>query len=165
MTGRQTLGLVLVSGALLTATAQCARNPRPDLTPAAVLASQDGRVLDALDLIRDAALIFTNDAGTGQLPTPIARRLVVTHQSALNLLQVRSDGYLQIIQTSLAETMKQLPPDLNRTLAPYFSLASTLLGMLANRQIDETLSADVIAAYKSALAASLEVDRLWLARH
>lgn len=163
MKTRRTLGLVLVSGALLIGTA-CAR-PNPDLTPNAVLASQDGRVLDALDLIRDAALLFTNDANTGQLPLGIARRLVQVHESSLNLLDVRSAGYVQIIQTSLAELIKALPPELNRTLSPYFALASTLLNVLTNRAIDEQLSAEVIAAYKAALAASLRFDNQWLVAH
>lgn len=164
MTPRRTLGLVLVSGALLVGTS-CARNPQPDLSPDAILASQDGRVLDALNLIRDAALLFTNEANTGQLPLPVAKRLVQTHESALKLLEVRSAGYIQIIQTSLAEAAKALPPDLNRTLAPYFALASTLLNVLTNRAIDEQLSAETIAAYKSALASSLAFDRQWLISH
>lgn len=165
MTCSRTLGLVLVSGALLAASTRCARNPDPRLTPGAVLASQDGRVLDALNLVRDSVLIFHNDAGTGQLPTPIARRLVQTHESALRLLQVRSDGYVEIIQASLGEVAKQLPPNLNRMLAPYFSLASTLLGVLNARAIDEQLSAEVIAAYERSLASSLAYDAAWLRNH
>jgi len=163
MIPRRTLGLVLVSGALLVGTS-CARNPRPDLTPDAQLASADGRVLDALDLVRDAALIFTNDAGTGQLPMPIARGLVQTHESSLKLLQVRSQGYAQIIQTSLAESMKLLPPEVARTVGPYFALASTLLNVLSTRAIDEALSAETVAAYQRALASSLAFDAQWLAR-
>lgn len=163
MKTRRTLGLVLVSGALLIGTA-CAR-PNPDLSPDAVLASQDGRVLDALDLIRDASLLFTNDANTGQLPLGIARRLVQVHESSLKLLEVRSAGYVQIIQTSLAELIKALPPELNRTLSPYFALASTLLNVLTNRAIDEQLSAATIAAYQKALAASLAFDSQWLQSH
>lgn len=163
---RRTLGFVLMhaSGALLIGTS-CARNPRLDLTPDALLASQDGRVLDALDLIRDAALLFTNDANTGQLPLGIARRLVQVHESSLKLLEVRSAGYVQLIQTSLAELIKALPPDLNRTLSPYFALASTLLNVLTNRAIDEALSSQVIEAYKAALAASLQFDAQWLVAH
>lgn len=161
-TTRRTLGLVLVSGALV---AGCSRNPDPTLSPAAQLATTNGRVVHALDLTRDAALIFTNDAGTGQLPMPIARRLVQTHESALKLIEVRSDGYVQVIQTSLAEVMKQLPPNLNRTLAPYFALASTLLGVLTNREIDEALSAETIKAYQQALASSLAFDRKWILDH
>lgn len=159
---KRTLGVVLVSGALF---GGCSRNPDPTLTPAAQLASTNGRVLHALDLTRDAALIFTNDLGTGQLTTPIARRLVQTHESALKLLDVRSAGYVQIIQTSLAEAMKQLPPDLTRTLGPYFALASTLLNVLTSREINEQLSADVIAAYKASLASSLAFDASWLLAH
>ena len=143
----------------------CSRNPDPNLTPEAQLASASGRVLSALNLIRDVALPFTNDAGTGQLPLPIARRLVQTHESSLKLLEVRSAGYVQIIQTSLAETMKQLPPALQRTLGPYLALASTLLGILQDRAIDEQLSAEVIAAYQRALAASLAYDAKWIAAH
>lgn len=139
--------------------------PNPDLTPDAQLASLNGRIVNALDLVRDGALIFTNEANTGQLPLPIAKHLVQTHESALKLIEVRSEGYVQIIQTSLAEVARQLPPPLNATLAPYFSLASTLLGMLSNREINEQLSAEVIAAYKTALAYSLAKDSLWLQSH
>jgi hypothetical protein len=153
---------VLVSGALLVG---CSRNHDPVLSPNAVLASQDGRVLDALDLVRDAALLFTNDANTGQLPLGIARQLVQVHSSSLKLLEVRSAGYAAIIQTTLAEVVKQLPPNVNRVVAPYAALASTLLNVLTNRAIDEALSAETIAAYHRALAASLAQDATWLISH
>jgi hypothetical protein len=170
MTPRRTLGLVLVSGALVAATTACPKRiPDPRLTPPAQLASTNGELVNALDLIRNGALLFVNDAGTGQLPLPLARRLVQVHESSLKLIDVRSDGFITIIQTSLAAVIAQLPPEANRKVSPYFALASTLLDVLASqlglREIDEQLSAEVIAAYKSALASSLAFDARYLAEH
>jgi len=170
MTPRRTLGLVLVSGALLAATTACPKRiPDPRLTPPAQLASTNGELVNALDLIRGGALLFVNDAGTGQLPLPIARRLVQVHESSLKLIDARSEGFIKIIQTSLGAVIQQLPPTVNRKVSPYFALASTLLELLASqlglREVDEQLSAEVIAAYKSALAASLAFDVAWLSSH
>jgi hypothetical protein len=143
----------------------CSRNPNPDLTPDAQIASANGRALQALDLVRDVALVFTNDAGTGQLPLPVARRLVQTHWSSLTLIEARADGYVQIIQASLAEIPKQLSPDMQRRLSPYLSFASTVIGLLSAREIDEQLSKETIEAYQKRLAESLAFDASWLAAH
>lgn len=159
---RKSLAVVVLSAALVTG---CATNPNPVLTPAAQLASANGRVVHALDVIRDAALIFVNPQGTGQLPLPIARRLVVTHQDALRILDARGANYVRLIQASLVAVVDVLPPPLNLTLAPYFALASTLLDVLSNRDIDLALSAETIAAYQRARDASLAFDAAWLARH
>lgn len=157
--------LVVLSAALVSGSIACSQNPNPVLTPAAQLASANGRVVHALDVIRDAALIFVNPQGTGQLPIPIARRLVVTHRDALKILDARGDNYVRVIQASLVAVMDQLPPPLNLTLAPYFALASTLVDVLSNREIDLQLSAETIAAYERARDASLAFDASWLASH
>lgn len=140
-----------------------ARQANPVLTPPAQLASSNGRVVHALDVIRDGALIFNNPQGTGQLSLPLARRLVVTHRDAIQILDARGQNFVRIIQASLIALRDVLPQGLN--LAPYFFLADTLLGVLMNRDIDLQLSAETIAAYEKARDTTLAFDAAWLLAH
>jgi len=154
------LAAVLIAAALSTG---CGKKP-PNITPDASLSFDNGQVLGALDTGRDVTTVW-NTYGIAPFTTPVTRRVVQFHTSAVTVLDARGSGWQQAIKTSLAEVQKNLPADAGTRLAPYFGLVTALLDRLASRAFDEATSAEVIAVYQAKLKASLQTDRNWLAAH
>lgn len=141
----------------------CAKKP-PNLTPDASLAFENGQILGGLDTARDVTTAW-NTYGIAPFTTPITKRVVQFHTSALTILDARGSGWQQAIKTSLVEVQKNLPPEAATRLAPYFGLITALIDRLGSRAFDEATSAEVIAVYEAKLTASLAADRAWLDAH
>lgn len=116
---------ILLSLLLACTLVACAPAP-PTLSPQAASAYNKTRIIHSLDLLRETAVDLA-----AQKPPLITfadrQRVVQFHESSLKVMNSLDQGWVQIVQTALAETMKDLPPNANRLLAPYGSLASTLL--------------------------------------
>jgi len=155
--------LALLVGAL--ATTGCAGKKPANLTPQASLAYENGRIVSALDDVRDVAII-ANSFGQAPFSTAITRRLVVAHSSALAIIETRGTGWQKQVDAVLNEALKNVPAgEAHDRLAPYVELTKTLLNRLATREFDEQLSAAVLASYREALTRSAAVDADWLGRH
>jgi len=103
----------------------CAKTP-PNLSPAAATAFQNTRIIKGLDLLRDTAI----DA-EAQVPpllsTDTTRKVVMYHRSALLVIDAIGDGWQTTLTTGLDELVANLPPTESTLLAPYVSLARTLI--------------------------------------
>jgi hypothetical protein len=112
---------------LLTFTA-CAPAP-PTLSPTANAAFTKTRVIKTLDLLRDAAV--SAEAQTPPLlSTATARRVVLAHQAALQVMQATDAGWEPTVQALLSGILANLPADEVALLKPYVNLAQSLLGTL-----------------------------------
>lgn len=162
MTLTRHLGLALVLLAALAGT-HCARNTPPNLSPEASLAFDSGRIVNALDDVRDIAIVA--NAFTPQpFTTPITGRVVLAHASLLEVVEKRADRWEVQVQNGLSELVKNLQGDVGQRLTPYIELVRALLARLS-RDIDAPTSAAVLAAYQELLRASKAIDAAWLAQH
>ncbi len=151
-----------VAGAILTT--GCSRNRPPNLTPDASLAFDNGRIVEALDTTRDVAII-ANSFNQQPFTTPIVRRVVTVHRSALVLIETRGTGWQAQVNASLSELLKNTTGEVTARLTPYVELTRTLINRLATREFDEQLSAEVLASYRELLVRSAAVDESWLTAH
>lgn len=157
----RTVAIALFSILLLSG---CSQNRPPNLTPAAALAYDNGRIVDALDTLRDVVII-ANSFNQQPFTVPITRRVVQFHASALVLIETRGTGWQAQIQAGLGELLKNTSGEALERLTPYVELTRALLTRLGTRAFDEQVSAEVLAAYREQLARSTAVDTAWLAGH
>jgi len=156
--------LIILTALLATLSAGCSQHKPPNLTPDASMAYDSGRIVNALDDVRDVAIIASS---FNQVPfsTAVTRRIVTGHQSALVIIETRGAGWEAQVQAVLGEVLKNTTGEAHTRLEPYVELARALLTRLGTRAFDEPLSADILAAYRELLARSAAVDTAWLASH
>lgn len=104
----------------------CAANVPPNLSPAGVAAFQGTRVVKALDVLRDAA-VDANAQIPPLLSTATTRKVVTYHESAIKTIQAAPSGWAPTVQAGLTEVLKDLPATERQQLAPYVTLAQTLI--------------------------------------
>jgi len=102
----------------------CATTLNTGLSPAGVEAFNKTRVIKSLDALRDVA-IEGNRTNPPLVSTATTRRIVTYHRSAL--LVIDSSGVKAITTTTLDEILKDLAKKESDALAPYFSLAKTII--------------------------------------
>jgi len=103
----------------------CAKAP-PTLSPVGVTAFQNLQIAKALDTVRDIA-VDANATTPPVLSTSTTRSIVTWHKGALQVLNARSAGWPTTIATSLDAVVGNLPAKERDTLAPYVTLAKTIL--------------------------------------
>ena len=115
----------LIAALLVMATVGCAKAP-PSLSPAGTAAFHATRIVRALDLFRDAA-ISANDQSPPLISTNTTRQIVLYHRSAVTTIGAAPSGWAPVVQTGLAELVKNLPAHERQQLAPYVVLVQTLI--------------------------------------
>lgn len=105
----------------------CSSHRPPNLTPTGQVAWNSTQVVKALDVLRDAAISANNG---GLVNEDVTRRVVVYHRSSLEVIKSAPAGWQTIVQTALAQTMSQLPPDARELFQPYVDLLSGLLNRI-----------------------------------
>lgn len=105
----------------------CASNAPPMLSPQATVAWQATQVIKTLDLIRDTAIIANGMTPTPLLSTQATRTIVQWHESAITVAHATPLGWKATIATSLDGVLRTLSPQEQHVLAPYVTLATTLL--------------------------------------
>jgi hypothetical protein len=101
----------------------CTKTP-PELTPDAAIAFQSTRVVQALDVVRDAA-IAANETVPPMVSTDNTRTVVAWHRSAVVVIQAVPSGWKATVRASIytltcepAASMVQPPPPCTPQLAP-----------------------------------------------
>jgi hypothetical protein len=117
---RSRLAALCVALALMTA---C--HTPPNLTPEAVVAFHNTRVIKGLDLIRDTA-IAANAQNPPLVSTATTRKVVLFHRSALDTIYA-GPGWQPKVLTALDETVRDLPSAESRLVAPYVVLVKTII--------------------------------------
>lgn len=100
--------------------------PPPNLSPAAVTAFQNTRVIKGLDILRDTA-VDANAQVPPQLSTATTRKVVQYHESALKIIHAAGSGWQAAVLVGLDELVKDAPPAERSLLAPYVALVHTIL--------------------------------------
>jgi hypothetical protein len=119
---RTLLALCAVS---LLAFVGCSHTP-PNLTPQATEAFYGTRVIQSLDLLRDAT-VAANAQTPPLVSTATARKVVQYHESALKIIHTIPTGWQSAVLAGLDELLVDLPVNEKSTLAPYIQLAKTIL--------------------------------------
>lgn len=118
----------------------CAPTPKP-LGPEATIAFHATRVVQILDVVRDAA-IAANDMTPPLISTDSTRRVVLFHKSAVSIIQVAPTGWKPTVKAGLWELtchpgaapaspappcVPQLAPAEVARLTPYVGLALVII--------------------------------------
>lgn len=131
------LSITLAIIAIL-AVAACQSTAPAGLSPAAATAFTQTRVIQALDLVRDAAIAANEQPAGGCVPaenvvcspllsTATTRRVVQFHRSAIVLVHDAPAGWRASLLTSLDGVLAALPPAEREYLAPYAALVRSIL--------------------------------------
>jgi hypothetical protein len=117
---RTAVVVVLVTGVFY----GCAPVPTP-LSPDARIAFHATRVVQVLDVVRDAA-IAANDVSPPLISTDATRRVVLFHRSAVQIISVSPSGWRPTVKAGLFELTchpqaapMQPPPPCTPQLAPH----------------------------------------------
>jgi len=102
--------------------------PPPNLTPQAISAFNNTRVIKGLDIIRDTA-IDANAQVPPLLSTATTRKVIDFDDSALRIIHASSTGWAPAVMAGLDElaNSKDLSPSEHRLLAPYIALVKTII--------------------------------------
>jgi hypothetical protein len=124
------LAAVLAVGLLGATTGQisCAGSvvSRPALSPAGETAYQARRVVQALDVLRDAAT--DAEAQTPKLiSTANTRKIVDFHESAVKTIGAVPGGWRPTVSAGLTQLQADLPPADWSRIAPYVTLVKALI--------------------------------------
>jgi hypothetical protein len=111
--------------ALLLFTASCAK-AEPQLTPQGVAAYQAKQVVEALDILRDAA-VAAEAQDPKLLSTETTRQVVEFHKTAALAAGAYPAGWQQSVAASLARLQASVAPDDYRKIEPYVVLIKALL--------------------------------------
>jgi len=111
---------------LLTFAGGCATNAPPNLTPQATKAWQSTQVIKAIDLLRDTA-IAAQAATPSMLSEATTRKVVLWHQSALEVAHAAPMGWQKSLLIGLDSLTTPLSSAEKATLAPYVALIETVL--------------------------------------
>lgn len=103
----------------------CAGKTPPNLSSQGVAAFHGTQVIQTLDLLRDAA-IAANDQKPPVLSTDTTRKIVTYHRSAITVVHATPNGWRAAVLQGLEETLKNLPPNETKLLAPYVTLVTTI---------------------------------------
>ena len=103
----------------------CASAP-PQLSPEAQIKWQGTQVIKALDTVRDMA-IAANETVPPLLSTATTRKIVVYHDSALDIVHAAPSGWLRIVEVGLEELLQDLPERDKRLLGSYIGLAQGVI--------------------------------------
>ena len=103
----------------------CVHAP-PALTPAATEAFYGTRVIQALDLVRDAA-VNANAQTPPLVSTASTRQILLYHEAAITVIHAIPTGWQSTLQTGLVTLLKVLSPAESATLSPYVTLLQTIL--------------------------------------
>ena len=114
---RSTLLLLVIYG--------CASAP-PQLSPEAAIAWKGTQVIKALDTVRDMA-IAASATVPPLLSTATTRKIVVYHDSALDLVHAAPSGWLRIVEVGLEELLQDLPERDKQLLGSYIGLAQGVI--------------------------------------
>lgn len=115
---------VLVVAALL-AVAACAKAP-PSLSPVGVRAFHATRAVAVLDVVRDTAVAA--EAATPRLLSTDSARLVVQwHRAAVAAAGATPSGWEATVLSGLDGVERNLTPEEQNVLRPYFSLVKSIL--------------------------------------
>lgn len=100
--------------------------PPATLTPAGVVAFQEARVVQALDVLRDTAI-----AANAQVPPLIStsntRAIVTYHEAALKTIQAGTAGWQAALNTGLDQLVASLSAKEATVVAPYVTLIKTAI--------------------------------------
>jgi hypothetical protein len=109
--------------------AACPTTP-PNLSPAGATAFNKTRVVKALDLVRDTA-ILANAQTPPVLSTDDTRLVVQFHEATVKTLQATDQGWQAAVSTAVTEFSKTLTPAQQHVIAPYLVLLQTLIAGLS----------------------------------
>lgn len=129
--------LILALAAVL-AQAACQTAPPPGLSPAGQTAFAQTRAIQALDLVRDAAISANEQPASGCSPsaetpcqpllsTSATRHVVEFHKSAIALIHEGGAGWRADVLTGLDVTLAHLSPGERAYLTPYAALLRSIL--------------------------------------
>jgi predicted Zn-dependent protease len=107
----------------------CPTTP-PNLSPAGATAFNKTRVVKALDLVRDTA-ILANAQTPPVLSTDDTRLVVQFHEATVKTLQATDQGWQAAVSTAVTEFSKTLTPAQQHVIAPYLVLLQTLIAGLS----------------------------------
>lgn len=107
----------------------CAHAP-PNLSPEAVVAFNNTRIIKGLDLLRDTAV-----DGNKTVPPVISEatmlRVVTAHRSALIVVHTLGTDWKATVETSLDELLVNLPAAEATILKPYITLTKVVIDEVA----------------------------------
>lgn len=113
---------------VLVQSASCASAP-PSLSPTGALAFNMTRVVQALDMVRDAA-IAANAQTPPRLSTASTRRVVLWHQATVTILAQLPSGWKATVLAGLTQLSADVPAADAAQLAPYLALVKALVDTL-----------------------------------
>lgn len=115
----------LAAAILLVLAAGCTPAP-PNLSPQAVSAFNNTRVIKALDLLRDTA-VEAEKQQPQVLSTAATRQVVEAHKSALLVIRAADSGWGPTVIVLLDRLLATLPAADRPTVEPYVTLAKTVV--------------------------------------
>ena len=121
--------------------------PPLGLSPAAATAFTQTRAIQALDLVRDAAISANEQTAVGCVPaeeiecasllsTATTRRIVQYHKSAITLVHEAPAGWRSSVLAGLDEALANLPPAERRYVEPYSALIRAILQEAAEAEAE-----------------------------